>query len=146
MGEHPKVHPTATSTKKMTKLLLIALGGATGALLRYGISGLVYRWLGPSFPWGTLVVNLTGCYGIGLLWAFAEVFIMPSYVSPLIFVGLFGAYTTFSTYGLETLNLLRDNQLLLGLLNLFGSSLLGLCCVALGFLTARLILHVGGWL
>jgi CrcB protein len=146
MGKHLQVRRWIAKNRKMTKLLLIALGGAAGALLRYGISGMVYQWLGPAFPWGTLVVNLTGCYGIGLLWAFSEVFILPSYVPPLIFIGLFGAYTTFSTYGLETFNLLRDDQLLLGLLNLLGSSVLGLLCVALGFLTARLILYGGGWL
>ncbi len=126
------------------KLLLIALGGAFGALARYTLSGLVYGWLGPAFPWGTLVVNLMGCYGLGLLWALSEVVPLPPPTAPLIFVGFFGAFTTFSTYGLESFNLLRDGELLLGLLNLLGSSLAGLLCVALGFLTARLLLHLGG--
>ncbi|ACY47802.1 fluoride efflux transporter CrcB [Rhodothermus marinus] len=126
------------------KLLLIALGGALGALARYALSGLVYAWLGPAFPWGTLVVNLTGCYGLGLLWALSEAVPLPGPIPPLVFVGFFGAFTTFSTYGLESFNLLRDGELVLALLNLLGSSLAGLLCVALGFLTARLLLHLGG--
>ncbi|MDQ7040319.1 MAG: fluoride efflux transporter CrcB [Rhodothermus sp.] len=124
------------------KALLIALGGALGALSRYALSGLIYAWLGPTFPWGTLVVNLTGCYGLGLLWALSETLPMPASISPLVFVGFFGAFTTFSTYGLESFNLLRDGELLRGLLNLLGSSLAGLLCVALGFLTARLVLYL----
>ncbi len=126
------------------KLLLIALGGALGALARYALSGLVYTWLGPAFPWGTLVVNLTGCYGLGLLWALSEMVPLPGPIPPLVFIGFFGAFTTFSTYGLESFNLLRDGELVLALLNLLGSSLAGLLCVALGSLTARLLLHLGG--
>ncbi|SHK97120.1 fluoride efflux transporter CrcB [Rhodothermus profundi] len=128
------------------KLLWITLGGALGALARYALSGFVYTWLGPTFPWGTLVVNLTGCYGLGLLWALSESVALPPAISPLIFIGFFGAFTTFSTYGLESFQLLRDGELLLGLMNLLGSSLAGLLCVALGFLTARLLLHLGGLL
>lgn len=126
------------------KLLLIALGGALGALARYALSGLVYAWLGPTFPWGTLVVNLTGCYGLGLLWSLSEAVLLPASIPPLVFIGFFGAFTTFSTYGLESFNLLRNRELVLSVLNLLGSSLAGLLCVALGFLTAHLLLYLGG--
>lgn len=122
------------------RLLAIAAGGAIGALLRYTVSGLVQNWLGASFPWGTLSVNLIGCFLIGLLFHYFETVTLSPVARSLIFVGGLGAFTTFSTYGLESLNLLRDGQLRLGLFNILGSNLLGILFVFLGFTTARLLL------
>ena len=121
----------------------IAVGGAVGALLRYLVSGWAYTLLGDGFPWGTLSVNLIGAFLIGFLWRlFDQIAIAPN-TRTLIFVGGLGAFTTFSTYGLESLNLLRSGQYRLGLLNVLGSSLLGILFVFLGFVAARAVLAAG---
>lgn len=127
----------------ITKLLFIAMGGACGALLRYLISGLGYRLFGEAFPWGTLAVNLLGCLFIGFLWALGERMPLRPEVSLLVFTGTLGAFTTFSTYGLESLNLLRDGEVGPALLNILLSNLGGLLLVYLGFLAARLLLAAG---
>ena len=121
----------------MVKLLLIGAGGATGALLRYGLSGLAHRLLGASFPWGTLAANLVGCFFIGALWALSERVTLPRAFSPFVFTGMIGALTTFSTYGLESINLLRSGEIGLGVANILASNVLGLLLVALGFVAAR---------
>ena len=126
------------------KLLLIGAGGAAGALLRYAVSGVVYRLLGASFPWGTLIVNVSGCFVIGLLWAVAERAPFPPGLHVLLFTGVLGAFTTFSTYGLETFNLLRDGEIALGLANFLASNLIGLGAVILGFILAKALLGAGG--
>ncbi len=122
------------------KLLLIAAGGACGATLRYGLSGLAYRLLGTGFPWGTLAVNLLGCFVIGFVWALSERLALDSRISPFLLTGLIGAFTTFSTYGLESFNLLRDGEMMRGLMNIVVSNLAGLALVVLGFACARLVL------
>lgn len=122
----------------MVKLFLIALGGALGALLRYAISGLALRILGPGFPWGTLAANLLGCFLIGLFWSLSDRVTLPPRTGPFLFIGLLGAFTTFSTYGLESIHLLRDGEVLRGLTNIAASNVLGLAAVVLGFGCARL--------
>lgn len=123
-----------------TKLLLIAGGGALGALLRYAVSGLTLRLLGPGFPWGTLCANLLGCFLIGLFWVLGERVAFHPHVNPFLFTGLIGAFTTFSTYSLESINLLRDGEVLRGLLNIAISNGLGLAAVLVGFACARLLI------
>lgn len=124
----------------MVKLALIALGGALGALARHTISDLTYRVTGSGFPWGTLAVNLSGCLVIGFLWAAAERAPLPGHGSSLVFVGFLGAYTTFSTFGIETLNLLRNGDTVLALANVAASNLGGLVIVWVGFVIGRHLL------
>jgi CrcB protein len=118
----------------MQNLLLIGLGGFTGAVLRYGVSGLVQAWSKSlSFPYGTLVVNLLGCLLIGMLSQVAEVrgMISPEARS-FIFIGLLGAFTTFSTFGNDTVSLFRDGENVLSYLNIGLHLVLGLSAVWLG--------------
>lgn len=126
----------------MYKLLLIAAGGAAGALLRYAVSGWVQQQLGASFPWGTLAANLIGCFMIGFLWAWAERALFSPEVSAFIFIGVIGAFTTFSTYSLETLNLLRDGEAFLAAGNVLVSTAFGLLCVFGGLAAFRLLLSL----
>ncbi|GIV59053.1 MAG: putative fluoride ion transporter CrcB [Rhodothermaceae bacterium] len=128
----------------MLKLALIAAGGAVGAVLRYVLSGLIQQWAGPDFPWGTLGVNVAGSFVIGLLWALAEYASFGPRWTPFVFVGVIGAFTTFSTYALECVNLLRDGEVRLALLNLLASNLLALGAVVLGFFAARSLLTLAG--
>lgn len=126
----------------MTKLLWIAAGGGLGALLRYGISGLAYRFLDPTFPWGTLAANLVGCFFVGLLWALSDRIAFPPNIRAFIFIGVIGALTTFSTYGLESINLLREGEIMLGAANIALSNVLGLALVAAGFVCAQYLIGV----
>ena len=115
------------------KWLAVAFGGALGALLRYAISGLALRLLGATFPWGTLFANLLGCFFIGLFWALSDRVAFPPRLHPFLFTGLLGAFTTFSTYSLESIHLLHDGEVWRGLANIGVSNGLGLLAVLLGF-------------
>ena len=131
----------------LQKLLLVAAGGAIGSAFRYSLSGIVYRMVGSAFPWGTLAVNVLGCFFIGHLWGLAERFPMRPGTSLLIFTGILGAFTTFSTYGLESVNLLREGETARAIANVVASNLIGLVAVLLGFALARYMpgmLGVGG--
>jgi len=118
----------------MANLLLIGLGGFLGALLRYTVSGVVQGWFKSlTFPYGTLAVNLMGCLLIGVLSQVAESrgFISAEARS-FVFVGLLGAFTTFSTFGDDTVSLFRDGEDLLSYANVGLHLVLGLSAVWLG--------------
>ena len=117
--------------------LFVAIGGAIGALLRYSVSLLATQLAGASFPWGTLTVNLMGSFVIGFLWqAFEKIPITPN-LRTFIFIGVLGAFTTFSSYTLDSLRLWQAGKVWLALLNILSSNTLGLTAVALGYLLAR---------
>ncbi len=122
------------------KYVMIALGGGVGAVLRYLISGIAHRFFGSTFPWGTLTVNLLGAFFIGFLWAIFEKTIVPVSARLFILVGLLGALTTFSTYSLETFNLLRDGEIRLALTNIFLNNFLSIALVFVGIGLAGLLL------
>ncbi|WP_103020341.1 fluoride efflux transporter CrcB [Salinibacter altiplanensis] len=124
----------------MVKLFWIALGGSLGALLRHGLSSLAHRLLPPSFPWGTLAANLSGCFLIGVLWVVAAEYSFSQNVRVFVFTGGIGSLTTFSTYSLESLMLLREGRVLRGLGNVLISNVIGLALVALGIGCALLLL------
>lgn len=119
------------------QLIAIGVGGAIGAVLRFIISGIAYNVLGQNFPWGTLVVNMIGCFLIGLFsQLFEEIAISPN-LRVLVLVGGLGAFTTFSTYALENVNLLRDGQFGIAFLDILASTALGLIFVFLGMALAN---------
>lgn len=126
----------------MSKLLFIALGGAAGALLRYSVSGATYKFFDGILPWGTLIVNLIGCFAIGFLWQIFEYLTSSPNTRAFVFVGILGAFTTFSTYGLETFNLFREGEIKYALLNVLASNVLGLALVIVGFIASRFLLGV----
>ncbi len=129
----------------MIKLIYIAIGGAIGALLRHFVSGIPNKFTSGIFPWGTMIVNLFGAFIIGFLWGFSERIIISSNIRSFIFIGVIGAFTTFSTYTLESFNLIRDGEIKLGLANIFVSNVLGLVFVFLGFILSRFILKSNLW-
>lgn len=115
------------------------MGGSLGAVARYAISTYIYQSVNEVFPWGTLVVNLSGSFIIG---AFAELFetaMIPSEWRSLVTIGFIGAYTTFSTYSLETLSLLREGELRIASMNVLASNILGIVFVGLGIYSSRMI-------
>src|SRR5262245_27759999 len=115
------------------KYIWIAVGGAGGSLLRYLLQGWVQRWAGGTFPAGTLVVNVLGCFVIGLLAAaFAgPVLIREEYRIGLT-VGVLGGFTTFSAFGLETFNLTNEGQFRLAAANVVLSVGLGFAAIWAG--------------
>ena len=118
----------------MLRILLIAAGGAVGAVLRYGVTGVVQRAAGGSFPLGTLVANVSGCLCIGLLAGlFAGPYLVREEYRSFVLIGVLGAFTTFSTFGLETFNLVNEREYALAALNVLLSNVLGLAAVWLGY-------------
>jgi len=117
----------------MPKTILLAIGTLAGGFCRYWLAGAVYSVLGVQFPHGTMVVNLSGCFAIGLLNALAEVklFLGPE-ARLLLMTGFCGTFTTFSTFMLETSNLLKDGEALRALCNIAGSLIGGFILFRLG--------------
>ena len=113
----------------MGELVAIAAGGSLGAVMRYALSNAVYSWLGRGFPYGTLSVNVIGSFLIGIAFVLlTEKLTLGSEVRAFILIGFLGAFTTFSTFSLETLNLLQQGFLVKALANILLSVLL--CLVA----------------
>ena len=93
------------------RLILIAVFGAIGTLARYGLQGLVHARAGGTFPYGTLLVNLSGCFLLGLIGQFTlNRMVIPADWRVAIAVGFFGGYTTFSSFGWETAKMLEDGE------------------------------------
>lgn len=112
-------------------LVGVALSGAVGAVARYLVDGAVSERTGGSFPWGTLVVNATAAFLLGLAFAFFQTRIggIPVWLRTTILTGLIGTYSTFSTLTLETLTLLQSGSYLLGAANILGSVAVGMLAV-----------------
>jgi len=125
----------------MYRILLIALAGSLGCLARYWLGGWIARYAGESFPTGTLFVNLLGCFLIGLLYHLLEerLLVDPA-VRTAVLIGFLGALTTFSSYSLQTLTLLRDGEFLLAGTYVTVSNVAGLALVWGGYQSARILL------
>jgi fluoride exporter len=122
----------------MQKIILIGLAGLVGTVCRYWLSGLVARQYGETFPWGTLVVNVIGCFLAGVLfYLMEERFLVGPTPRAVVLVGLLGGFTTFSSFGLQTFILLRDGQFALAALNVTISNLLGLLMLWAGYSLVR---------
>ncbi len=126
----------------MIKYILLATGGAIGTILRYSLSGLTYRMFNSVFPWGTIIVNLSGSFAIGLLWGYFEIQNISSNMRNFIFIGMLGGFTTFSTYALESLNLFRDGEIKMAMTNLLISNICGLLLVFAGFMLSKFIINL----
>lgn len=124
----------------MQRWILIGLAGFAGTLLRYGLSGWIARRFGETFPLGTLIVNLVGCFLAGLLfYLMFDRYLINQTVRIVLIIGLLGGFTTFSSFGLQTFTLLRDGEMGLALLNIAASNLGGLLMVWVGYSLARIL-------
>ncbi|HKD20770.1 MAG TPA: fluoride efflux transporter CrcB [Rhizomicrobium sp.] len=116
--------------------LAVAVGGALGTMGRYFLSGLVANTFGGTFPWGTLIINVTGSFVIGFFAALTGPdgrYMVGSTYRQFVMVGLCGGYTTFSSFSLQTLNLVNDGEWLSAGWNVVGSVVLCLLVVWIGW-------------
>ncbi len=122
----------------MLAYLWVAIGGALGSMARYGIGGLISEKTGGTFPWGTLVINVTGSFIIGILGALTipEGKMAPqtrAFATQLLITGVCGGYTTFSSFSLQTLNLIRDGEWFYAAGNILLSVVLCMIAVWIGY-------------
>jgi len=122
----------------VTRVLWIGVAGFFGAIARYALEGVVSRRTGGQFPWGTLVVNVSGCFVLGVLFTLlTERFAPHPNVRTALTIGFLGAYTTFSTFSLETVRLIEDGAVWLAGANVAASLALGIVFVYLGIFVGR---------
>lgn len=122
----------------MNQVIAIAVGGAAGAVARFWVSTATYALLGRGFPWGTLAVNVFGSFLMGFLavWLVERLSLGPEWRG-LLLIGFLGAFTTFSTFSMETLNLLEQGTYLKALVNMVLSVVLCVLAAGLGVLLGR---------
>lgn len=122
----------------MKQILAIAVGGSLGALLRYGVANGVHAVLGRGFPYGTLVVNVSGCLAMGVLYVLLveRLALSPEWRAALL-IGVLGAFTTFSSFSMETFALFEEGEWMKALMNVMLSVSLCLAAVWLGVLAGR---------
>lgn len=124
----------------MEKILWISIGAVLGANLRYWVGDWAAQRFGSGFPYGTMLVNLTGSFLLGLLVSLTfEHFIIDPRLRILLTIGFLGSYTTFSTFAYESVTLITQGQWGLGLFNLLGSTLLGVLFAALGIWLGKIL-------
>ncbi len=121
----------------MLPILLVAAGGALGAVARYLVANAFAQRVGAGWPWGTLFINVSGCLLISLFLGAGSSRIAQSNLRYLLPIGFVGAYTTFSTYEYETLRLLQLGRAASALVYVAASNILGLAAVVLGEWLAR---------
>ena len=123
----------------LQRLFLIGLAGLVGTLCRYGLSGLVARHFGETFPTGTLLVNVVGCFLAGFLfYPLNERFLVSEVLRTTLMIGFLGGFTTFSSFGLQTFTLVKDGELFFALLNVVISNAIGLGGVWAGYSLSKL--------
>lgn len=124
---------------RLDRYVMIAVGGALGAIARYQLAAMIQNRIPVGFPWGTFIVNISGCLVMGV----ATTLLTDRLVHPnwrfLIPIGFIGAYTTFSTFELETFRAVTDGAWLVGGLNVVGSVVAGYIALWLGVVLTRLV-------
>jgi len=115
------------------KFLFLGLAGAMGTFARYWLSGLVQRHVTAEFPFGTVIVNIFGCLLFGLMWSFLEnKLAISGQMRTVIFIGFFGAFTTFSSFAFETAQMLDESQWIWAFGNILIQNILGIAAVIAG--------------
>lgn len=126
----------------MIKVLILITGGAIGSALRYWVSMWVQRSMLYSFPFGILSVNVIGSFLIGFCWSLAEDYNFSVNTRAFLFTGLFGGFTTFSSFALDTMSLMKTGDYKLAFINILASNILGLIAVFSGLLLGKNVLSL----
>ena len=121
----------------MYKIIAIGIAGLAGTLARYWLSGVFDQWWGGTFPFGTLIVNLVGCLAIGCLFHSMEKYLIDPVVRSVVLIGFLGGFTTFSSFAVQSFNLLRDGEIFLASANILISNMVGLFLVWVGYSVSR---------
>jgi CrcB protein len=121
-------------------LLFVALGGSAGAIARYCLGTFINSNVNAQFPYGTLFVNVTGSFVIGFLFAMFERLSLPNELKLLLITGFLGAYTTFSSYSLETVRLAMEGKMSVALVNFLLNNGLCLACTVAGMAASASLL------
>lgn len=121
----------------IVKLIAVAVGGGFGAVLRYLIFFYFEKQHVSLFPWSTLIVNLLGSLTIGLLWGLFDRIYVPTGLRLLIFIGILGSFTTFSTYAFDVFSLYREGEFKLLAAYILGTNLLGIGLAFIGYYVTR---------
>jgi CrcB protein len=124
----------------MQIIFSVAIGGAIGAILRFLLSRFIGSTFSTVFPLGTFVVNISGSFLIGFFYSIFDKIIATPEIRAFLLIGIIGAFTTFSTFVLETFNLFKDGEILQGFLNIFLSQVGGLISLFLGIVFARILM------
>lgn len=137
--------PRRRDTALLVRVLVVGAGGFVGANARYLLGGWVQQRWGTAFPWGTLVINVLGCFVLGAFATLAMRFAWDETWRLFVAIGFVGAFTTFSTFEYETLQLVAEGrQYGAAALNTVGSVVVGFGAAYLGVVGARLLLAIGG--
>lgn len=124
----------------MKQVILIAVAGAMGTVSRYGLSQFTHSILGKGFPWGTLIINVVGCFIIGLLATlFADSNILSKELQLAATVGFLGAFTTFSAFSFDSYSFFSSGTWQMGLINIAANIIIGMLAVVGGVGVAKLI-------
>ncbi|MDO9510915.1 MAG: fluoride efflux transporter CrcB [Bacteroidales bacterium] len=124
--------------------ILLALGGASGTLLRYSVSGLASGWHSGHFPMGTFVVNIIGSFLIGFAFGMSEQWPGKNSLKLFVFTGLLGGFTTFSAFSLECIQLIKSEQVPMAILYAGLSNMLGIAFAFAGYFGSRFMLKLNG--
>ncbi|MBN2594199.1 MAG: fluoride efflux transporter CrcB [Sedimentisphaerales bacterium] len=122
------------------KILFLSLSGAFGTLARYWLSGVIQKLISTEFPLGTAAINIIGCLFFGFFWAFMENRLSVSgQMRTFVFIGFFGAFTTFSSFAFETSQLLNESQWLWASVNILFQNLIGITGLITGLTIGKLL-------
>ena len=120
----------------MTNVLLVAAGGAIGAVVRYLVGYWILYFIGPGFPWGTFLINVSGSFLIGVVLGLVQAGVLPTGARPFLAVGVLGGYTTFSSFSYEALTLTSEGDYAQALFYSLGQVTLGLVAAYAGLYLA----------
>lgn len=120
--------------------IVIGVGGALGAMARYALSTFIYQKYAHTFPWGTFLVNILGCFLLGIVYVLGVKYFSSSNIRLFIMVGFLGAFTTFSAFSIETLNIIKAGQIKIALSYGFGSLFFCLIAVWMGVAMTQLLI------